>query len=237
VTPHLPLAFAALGLVCLAGVVRAQTPRDIPTVVTVGEATVSAAPDQAFVVVTAENRARNPKDAANLSAQAMTAVQDRLAKAGIGKDHVRTLQYSLQPEFDWNEGKQTLRGYVSSNSIEVRLDDVGRVGDVVDLAVTAGATSVGQVRFDVADKSGLQREALSQASRTALRRAEAAAAGVGLSIDRVLRIDEQGTEVPSPRPVMMMDMRAAGAPPAPPTPVTPGLVEVYARVTVTAALK
>ena len=235
-TLHFPFTLAAIGLVCLAGVVRAQEPKAIPTVVTVGVATVSAAPDQAFVVVTAENRARNPKEAASLSAQAMTAVQEQLSKTGIGKDRIRTLQYSLEPEFDWRDGKQTLRGYVSRNSIEVRLDEVQRVGDVVDLAVAAGATSVSQVRFDLKDKSGLEREALSQASRTALRRAEAAAAGVGLSIDRVLRIDEQGAEIPRPRPVVM-EMRMAGAPDAAPTPVTPGLIEVHARVTITAALK
>ena len=48
----------------------------------------------------------------------------------------------MQPQFDWANGKQTLRGYLAVNVIEVRLDDVGQVGEVIDAVIAAGATRV-----------------------------------------------------------------------------------------------
>ena len=41
----------------------------------------------------------------------------------------------LQLEFDYSNGQQTPRGYVARNTIEVRVDDLAKVGDVLDAAV------------------------------------------------------------------------------------------------------
>ena len=53
----------------------------------------------------------------------MTTVQQRIAAAGIARDAVRTLGYSIQQEFDFANGRRTPRGYLARNSIEVRLDE------------------------------------------------------------------------------------------------------------------
>jgi uncharacterized protein YggE len=236
-------------LACVLGVaapVAAQAPntdgsagggRDLrDLVVTAGEAVVKHAADQAFVVLTAENRAKSPAEAQKLTATAMTGVQTRLKGAGIAAAAIRTLQYELQPEFDYNSGKQTLRGYVARNSIEVKIDPIERAGEVIDLAVQSGATSVSSLRFDVKDREALEREALAKAVESARARAEAAAKGAGRSIDRIVKIEDQGVaEAPPPRPYAMAMRAAADA--APQTPVQAGEIELKGRVTLTAALK
>ncbi len=65
----------------------------------------------------------------------MAAVLAKIKGAGLPADAIRTSGYDLQPEFDYNNGKQTLRGYVARNTVEVRVDDIGRVGEILDLAV------------------------------------------------------------------------------------------------------
>jgi uncharacterized protein YggE len=212
-----------------------QVKEDTPVVVAAGEGKVLAAPDEAYVSLSAESRAKNPKDAQKVTAQAMTAVHQRLTQAGLSKEAIRTLAYDVQPEFDWAGGKQTLRGYVARNTIEVRLDGVDRVGEIVDLAIAAGATAVSHIRFDIKERAALEREALKRAAADALARAEAAAAGAGRAIARVIKIEEQGTQVMPPRP--MMTMRADMAAEPAQTPVSPGRIELNARVTITAALK
>ena len=118
--------------------VAAQTPTPSePTVVVSGEGVVKAPPDQAFVTIAAETRSKVPKEAQTGNAAAMTAVQQKIIAAGIPKDAIRTLAYDLQLESDWVNGRQVPRGYVARNSIEVRLDDMTRVGEVIDLAVRA----------------------------------------------------------------------------------------------------
>ena len=66
-------------------------------------------------------------------------------------------------------------------------------------------------------------------------RAEAAAAGANAALVSVIRIEEQGTVMPVPRPAVMM--RAAAAEAQPETPMTPGEIEIEARVQLTATIK
>lgn len=219
----------------------AQTPvppaADGPVVVTSGEAIVKRVPDRAWVQITAESRARSPREAQKLNVDAMSSVLQKLKSAGLAADALQTRGYDLQPEYDYANGKQTLRGYLSRNTVEARVDDLPRVGEILDLVVTAGATSVGGVRFDLKDKAGAEREALKLAVEDARRRAEAAAGGAGMKLERVVRIEESRVTINPPRP-MMMSMRSgvaqeqAGQPP-----IEAGEIELRGAVTLTATIR
>jgi uncharacterized protein len=210
---------------------------EAPVVVTTGEGVVKLAPDRLWVSIAAESRAKSPKEAQRANADAMKAVLDRLKTLGLPDDAIRTSGYDLQPEFDYANGKQSLRGYVARNSVEVRVDDLTRAGDVLDAAVGSGATNVSGVRFDLKDRTAAEREALRNAVADARRRADSAAAGAGMSVDRVVRIEEHRAMTPEPRPMMFgarqsMVADAAGAPP-----IVPGEIEVRVSVTLTSSIK
>src|SRR6187399_2349109 len=108
---------AALAAILIAPPASAQAPNaqapspETPTIVTVGEAVIHRAADQAFISVAVETRARMPRDAQKQNADAMAAVQQRIADAGIPKDAVRTTGYSVQQEFDFPNGRRTPREY------------------------------------------------------------------------------------------------------------------------------
>ena len=160
------------------------------------------------MTIAAESRSKNSAEAQRQNAEAMTAVLQKIQQAGVPKDAIRTIGYELQPEFDYANGRQTFRGYVARNTVEVRLDDIDRVGAVIDAAGSGGATSIGGIRFDVRNREALERDALRQAVADARARADAAAAGAGRTIDRVVRIEEGG--VPDiPRPMMRMAAQAS----------------------------
>jgi uncharacterized protein YggE len=220
----------------LAQTPMSQTPpQDL--VIAAGHGVVKRAPDQAFVTVASEARSRMPREAQAQNARVATAIRAKLADFSLPADAVRTLSVDMQPEFDWANGKQTLRGYLASNVIEIRLDDVSKVGDVVDAVIAAGATRVTGVRFTLKDMAAAEQEALKQASAAALGRARAMAEGVGRSVDRIVRLDETGGNVEEPRPMPMMRMAAQAADAAPVTPVTAGEVEVRVTVTLHATLR
>ena len=125
----------------------------------------------------------------------MTAVLQKIEQAGVPKDAIRTVGYELQPEFDYANGRQTFRNYVARNTVEVRLDDIDRVGVVIDAAGSAARRSISGIRFDVRNRAALERDALRQAVADARARADAAAAGAGATIDRVVRIEEEGCRI------------------------------------------
>ena len=167
-----------------------------PSIVTRGHAIVTARPDRAFVTIAAESRSKNSADAQKQNASAMTAVLQKIEQAGVPKDAVRTVGYELHPEFDYANGRQTFRSYVARNTVEVRLDDIDRVGVVIDAAGAGGATTITGIRFDVRNRAALERDALRQAVADARARADAAAAGAGASVDRVVRIEEDASHEP-----------------------------------------
>lgn len=215
----------------------AQTPPPAePAVVVTGEGVVKAAPDVAWVTIGAESRSKSPKEAQAQNATAMSAVHEKLTGARIPKDAIRTLSVDVQQEVDWVDGRRVIRGYLARNTIEVRVDEIARVGEILDLSVGTGATSVQGLRFDIKDRASLERDALRRAVADARARAEAAAAGAGTSIGRVVRIEEPGVmRVDQPPP--MMYARAAMAEDKAATPVAAGEIEIRARVTLTASIK
>jgi len=227
-----------LSLLCLpaAAAQPPPPPADLPLIVTTGEAVVRRPPDRAFVTVSVETRAKSPRDAQRLNADAMAEVQQRLAAARIAKDAIRTTGYDLQQEFDFTQGRRIPREFVARNAVEVRVDDVARTGEIMDVAVQGGATSLAGIRFDLQDRTGAEREALRLAVADARARADAAAAGAGRTVDRVIRVEDSRESIAPPRPMMTM-ARATESAAATPTPVEPGSVEFHARVTLTVAMK
>jgi uncharacterized protein len=215
---------------------QAASPEALNVVVTTGEAIVQRAPDRAFVTIASEARAKTSREAQRVNADAMAAVQQRLAQAGIAKDAIRTLGVDLQQEFDFPQGRRVPREFVARNTIEVRIDDLAKVGEVLDVAVQAGAASTSNVRFDLRDRSGAEREALRLAVADARARADAAVAGAGRAIDRIVKIeDARESNVIVPRPMMAGFAKAEAS--AAPTPVEAGMIEIRARVTLTASMK
>lgn len=205
-----------------------------PTIVTRGQAIVTARPDRAFVTIAAESRSRNSAEAQKQNAAAMTTVLEKIEQAGVAKDAIRTIGYQLQPEFDYVNGRQTFRTYVARNTVEVRLDDIDRVGVIIDAAGAGGATTITGIRFDVRNRAALERDALRQAVADARARADAAAAGAGATIDRVVRVEEEPHYEP-PRPMMRMAAQGAAADMA--TPVEPSTIEIQARAVMTVSIR
>jgi len=222
----------------LLALLTTQTPTtpDPSSVVVTGEGIVKVTPDQAWVRIGAESRSKNSKEAQQRNAEVMTTVQQKIAVLGIPKDAVKTVGIDLQPEFDYQNGRQTLRGYVARNTIEVRIDDFTKVGDVLDVAVGSGATNVHGLRFDVKNREAVEEQALQRAVASGMAKAQTIAGAAKRAVDRVIRIEEQFVGDGGPRPMMeraAMSRMAADAP----TPVEAGEIEIRAMVRVTVAIK
>ena len=230
-------------LLCLApvGAFAQQTPVAPPAdphVVVSGEGLVLAVPDRAWITISAESRASSPREAQKRNTDAMTPVLGKLKAAGVPADAIRTIAYDVQYEWEFVNNRRVGKGYLARNTIDVRVDNVERVGEYLEIAAGSGATSLGGIRFDLKDRAKLEREALRLAVADARGKADAAASGAGRNLDRIIRIEEATgfRPVPVDRVMVMREAAQAGDASSAP-PISAGQTEIRAHVTITAVLK
>ncbi|MCG5056035.1 MAG: SIMPL domain-containing protein [Myxococcales bacterium] len=205
-----------------------------PSVTATGEGKASGKPNLATVTVAVVVEAKTATSATSEAALRQSAVIAAVKGELAGQGQVQTSGYSLSPVYDYNEGRQTLRGYQVRNALTAELRDPSKVGAVIDAAVQAGATEIASVSFGLEDSGAARAEAIRKATEAAMREATAAARAAGRSLGTVKTIAVGSSSgAPPPMPLVKMarmDMQAS-------TPVEPGAVEITATVTVEATLE
>jgi uncharacterized protein YggE len=207
--------------------------RPPPSIRTTAEGVVSARPDQAEIDLAVVTQAGNAQEAASQNAARADAVVAALKKAAGAGGEVRTIGYSLQPDYRYpgsGGGKPTIVGYTARNVVQVKTTELAGTGKLIDAALQAGANNVQRLSFTLKNEQSAKAQALREAAQKARADADALAAALGLKIVRVLSVEAGGPGVI--RPVMEMAMmRAAGPAEAPQTPVEPGTIEIRQNVT------
>ena len=195
-----------------------------------GNASVSRSPDRAWINLAVESPGATAADASDANARAMQAVIAAVRAQGIAAERIQTQRLELRPRYDRpREGEPSIVGYTAVNQVRVRIDDLERVGAVVDAAVTAGANRVTGIAFELADPAEAYHAALRQAIAGAREEAEVAADALGESLGPPVQVSTGGFQRPTPSPAFARDMvqMESVAPP-----VQAGELEVRAHVTI-----
>jgi uncharacterized protein YggE len=193
------------------------------TITVTGNGTIDATPDRASFDFGVTTNASTAAQALSRNAAQARRIVDALRKAGIDSSDIQTTQVSLWPQTT-NDGTR-ITGYQASNSVHVTAG-LGKSGALVDAAVRAGANNVGGPSLDTADKSSLYNDALKQALGDARGKAQAIAAGAGLTLGSLVKVQEGGNAMPVP-------LFAEAKPAASGVPIEAGTQQIQASVTVT----
>ncbi|XIA65562.1 SIMPL domain-containing protein [Bradyrhizobium sp. TZ2] len=205
------LAVAAVSATMLAAPALAQIVPP-PTISVTGEATVSVPPDQAQIDGGVTSDAKTAREASDANNAAMGKVLLALKGAGIEEKDYQTSRLSLQPQYAPNRGGPSpITGYRASNRVTIRLRDVTKVANVIDVLVGAGANDIGGINFVVSQASKHLDEARVKAIADARRKAEIYAKAAGVTLGDPLSISEEGAPTPVFRGKMAAPM-AASAP-------------------------
>lgn len=198
-----------------------------------GTSTLKIAPDKATVNVRIETTAKDAKDASAQNAVIMNRIQNSLMALSITKDKMKTTNYSLSPNYDYNDGRNKLTGYTVSNEILVIVDDINKVGNVIDTSINAGANSIGSVEFGLKDSDGYKEKALREAVLDARRKADTIAAALGKTIVNVQSVSANNSyvEARSYNNAMYTALKAADSAGAS-SPIQAGDISVKANVNI-----
>jgi uncharacterized protein YggE len=212
---------------------QASGAAEAPTIVVTGSGDVSTAPDRAAVNLGAVVEAKQAMEAQKQLNQIMQRVIKDLKALGIADEKIRTDRLSLYPVYS-NPGRKTdqepeaprIVGYRAANTVRVQVDDLDRVGSVIDAGITAGANQLASLSFELRDEGKYRQEALKHAAQEARVKAEAIAAAMNLQLGEVVEIREEGARMP------YSTERKYAAPASAGTPIQPGQIEVSAAVSI-----
>ena len=214
----------------------AETTRMLQRTVSVS-ATGSAAaiPDIAHITTGVQSEAATARDAMAANTAQMSKLIDGLKAAGLDAKDIHTTSVGINPRYTQpRDGKPpSISGYVAQNQVRITVHDLKKLGELLDTALSLGATQMGGISFDVSRAEILRDDARKAAMANARRRAELYATAAGATLGEVIAISEDEPSVPR-GPVF-----AARAAPmaAGPVPVEAGSMQLESSISVTWALK
>jgi uncharacterized protein YggE len=163
-------------------------PAPPPQIITQGRGEVDVIPDRGELIVQVETRAVDGGQAGAANAAAIAAVLDTLKRGFrlVDRD-LATIGYNLHPQMVYpGDGKAPrVVGFVATNSIRVRTEQVARIGAMIDAAITKGATGVAGLTFYAANVDDARRRALAMARLWQLRLAADSALSSRCRVNRL----------------------------------------------------
>lgn len=155
-----------------------------------GQGEAKANSDVASVMLTVAVEAADQAEAVQRNAEQTAALVLALREIGLTDEGIQTKYYQVQPEYGRQVRPPVLNGYQVQNTLEVTVRDLAQVGLVIDKVTADSTIRVDGVSFGLFDRAEAEAEALSQAVRSAQRKAGIMAAAAGVSLGHLISITE-----------------------------------------------
>ena len=193
-------------------------------------ADVKHAPDVASVSAGVVTQAADANSAMRANAEQMQKVMAAIRDAGIADKDIQTSGVNLNPNYKYAENQApAITGYQASNTVNLKVRDLAKLGKVLDALVASGANQVNGPSFEIDQPDAVQDEARRAALAKAQARAGMYAKSLGLQVRRIVSISEGGGfQPPMPMPMVRMQAMAKDAG----TEVSPGENTVTASIDV-----
>jgi uncharacterized protein YggE len=165
----------------------AQTPNAITIT---GEGKVTAAPNIATVQIGTTTMKATVADAQKENTKKMNDLIAAVKKEGLADKDIKTSDYSIYPQYDWNGSKSVLTGYNVNQTLSLKIRDTKKIDAILKLAGEKGANSISNLNFEIDDQEALKDEAREKAIADAKEKAEKLAESLGVTLDKVISFYE-----------------------------------------------
>lgn len=176
-------------------------------------------PDRGTLQLTAEARESDPGKASSKATGLYEKLRADIKKLSLKDGQLQTTTYNVSPEFDYKNGKQTLRHYRAAMGIEIETSELQRMGELIQVAGRLGIQNAGgfNVFLSAEKRKEVYEGCLEEAIQNARSKAERMAKAGGSKLADVLTIEEHKSDRRPPEPPMMMkaaamDSEMGGAP-------------------------
>jgi hypothetical protein len=107
------------------------------------DASASRVPDIATLSTGVVTQSADANSALRANAEQMNKVMTAVKAAGIAERDIQTSGISIQPQYRYAENQPpAITGYQASNTVNLKVRDIGKLGKVLDALVASGANQV-----------------------------------------------------------------------------------------------
>ncbi len=157
----------------------------------VGEGKVEVSPDMAYVDVgVTVNSQPTVEVAQNKLKETNNNIIEELKKIGIDEKNIKTINYSVYPNYSYENNKSTIAGYDGTAKVSVKTKDINKVGEIIETATNAGANQVNNTRMVVEAPEKYREEAREKAIQNAKDQASKLAKSLNIKLGRVTNMVE-----------------------------------------------
>ncbi|RME80094.1 MAG: DUF541 domain-containing protein [Methanobacteriota archaeon] len=178
---------------------------------TIAEASDSVKPDIATISITVESREKTASAASSVNGEKVAKILEKLKKLSINEEDIKTESLSLYEDYHYVYGdcpnsttefppyqcknkSKVIDAYVATQQLSIKVRDVEKSGDVVDVLSTS--SSINNIGFSLSDakRASIEKELLEKAAKEARERAESIAKGMGVSLGDLIKASSSTTQ-------------------------------------------
>ncbi|MDO4399608.1 MAG: SIMPL domain-containing protein [Coriobacteriia bacterium] len=207
-----------------------------------GISEMKVTPDKARIDVAVVTEGKTAEACQDDNAKAANAVVEALGKLGVADESIQTTNTYLSPRYGSKSSDDTedwvITGYEMTTSLRVSDLDIENVGVAIQACVEAGANETNGIEYYASNYDEAYQQALEDALATARGKAEGIAAASGVSLGKVVNVQESYQDTSArylDTPLASLEEANADAGAA--AKVMPGQESITAEVTVTFAIR
>ncbi|MDD5639966.1 MAG: SIMPL domain-containing protein [Candidatus Pacebacteria bacterium] len=162
---------------------------------------VYAIPNVGLINLNSTTNAKTIAEALKQNNEKISRVIAFLKSQGISSEDIKTANFNVYPNYEWiktedtfsnviTEGQRKIAGYEVSQTTEVKIRDINKVGLVIDGAIEAGINNVSNLSFVVDDEDAAKAQAREKAISAAKIEAQSVADKLGVKLGSVSNYNE-----------------------------------------------
>lgn len=159
-----------------------------------GEGRVYTKPDIVIVDLSVVTEGGDVKDVQEKNSKKINGVIGFLKDFGIVEKDIKTKNYRIQPRYSYEDRTvPRIIGYEITQTLEVKIRDMDRIGEILEGSVDAGVNQVSSLRFEVDNEEEFKEQARELAIEDAKEKAKKLASQLGVRLIKISSFDEQSS--------------------------------------------
>lgn len=163
--------------------------------------TIYAKPDLALTTFSVVNEAKTVREAMSENTKDMNAIIEAVKNQGVEEKDLKTINFNIYPRYEWYKketcivppcpsGERVLVGYEVRQSLQVKIRDMTKIGDIIQVATEAEANQVGDLQLTIDKQDELKKQAREEAIEKAKTKAQDLANQLGVKLVRISNFSE-----------------------------------------------